>query len=76
MLGKVDSPPPPPRTKIPGSAPEGYWKNDYFYFQAFVVYVSHTVNVLVTDVILNIKIPEQLKFTYFISLRDFIRTLQ
>ena len=32
----------------------------------FVVYVSHTVNVLVTDVILNIKIPEQLKFTYFI----------
>ena len=44
----------------------GYWKNDYFYFQAFVVYVSHTVNVLVTDVILNIKIPEQLKFTYFI----------
>ena len=61
MLGKVDF---PPRTKIPGSAPEGYWKNDYF--QAFVVYVSHTVNVLVTDVILNIKIPEQLKFTYFI----------
>ena len=39
-----------------------------------VAYVSHTVNVLVTDIILNIKSQEHLKFTYYKSVRV-IRTL-
>ena len=33
----------------------------------FVVYVFHKVNVLVTDIILNIKSHEHLIFTFYIS---------
>ena len=36
-----------------------------------MVYVSHTINVLVTDIILNITSPEHLTFTYCILVRDY-----
>ena len=37
----------------------------------FEAYVFHTVNLLASDIILNITRPEHLKFPYCISVQDY-----
>ena len=37
--------------------------------------VSHTVNLLVTDIILNITSSEHFMFTYYISVQDYSNSL-